>query len=191
MAWQITIETLPYDTRCWKCFLFLFYWEDVRVWRWLISFLLERRRKRIEVQSAHWREYEWNLLGLNILRSLGGMVLNESVLCLWERMPSCDQKLYGDPRNTCITTGSFPACAVMWVSYNCDLLGYSQYLGNLWSKSLIYTHHWRSKAENSTEPLCTRGSLYQQCLCHLLSRPFCLNHSLYPSIQHESLKLVE
>jgi len=58
-----------------------------------------------------------------------------------ERMPSCEQKLYGDPMNACVTTGSFPACAVMWVSYICDLLGYIQHLGNLWSKSLIYTHH--------------------------------------------------
>jgi hypothetical protein len=144
------------------------------------------------MQSAYWRECEWNLLGLNILKFLGGLVLNENVLCLWERMPSCDQKLYGDARNTCVTKGSFPACAVMWVSYNCDLLGYSQHLGNLWSKSLIYTHHhWRSNAANSTVPLCTRGSLYQQCLCRLLFRPFCLNHSLYLSIQDKSIKLVE
>jgi len=60
-------------------------------------------------------------------------------------MPSCEQKLYGDPRNACITTGSFPACTLVWVSYICDLLGYSLQLGNLWSKSLICTHHqWSS-----------------------------------------------
>lgn len=158
MAWQITIETLPCNNKWWKC-------EDVQVWCWLISLLLDRRRKSIEMQSAHWRECEWNLLGLNILKSPGGLVLKESVLCLWERMPSCQQKLYGDPRNACVTTGSFPACAVVWVSYICDLVGYSQHLRNLWSKSLIYTHHhWRSNTDNFTVPLYTRGSLYHQCV---------------------------
>jgi len=100
-------------------------------------------------------------------------------------MPSCEQKLYGDPRNACITTGSFPACALVWVSYICDLLGYSLQLGNLWSKSLIYTHHQcSSNTDSCTVPVCTRGSLYLQCVCHLLPRPFCLNHNLYLSIQN-------
>lgn len=55
-------------------------------------------------------------------------MLKESVVCLLERMPSCEQKLYGDPRNACVTTRSFPACAVVWLSCICDLLGYSEQL---------------------------------------------------------------
>jgi hypothetical protein len=161
---------LPYDNRWWKCYLFLFYWEDVQDWHWLISLLLDRRRKSIEMQSAHWRECEWNLLGLYILKSLGGLVLKESVLWVWERMPLCEHKLCGDPRDACVTTGSFPACAVMWVSYICDLLGYSQHLGKLWNKSLICNHHhWRSNTDKCTVLLCTRGSFYHQCVCVSLS----------------------
>jgi hypothetical protein len=164
----------------------LFYWEGIQVWCWLVSLLLDRRRKSIEMWCAYLRHCEWNLLGLNILKSLGGLVLKESVLC--EKECHCVDRNFEDPRNECVTTGSFPACVVMWVSYICDLLGYSQHLGNLWSTTLIYTlHQWKSNIDNCTVSLCVRGSLYQQCLCHLLSRPFCLTHSLHLSIQDESL----
>jgi hypothetical protein len=140
VAWQITIETLPYDNRRWKRFLLLFYWEDIQVWCWLISLLLDRRSKSVEMQSAHLTQCEWNLLGLNISQFPWRTGVERKCTVL-ERMSLCEQKLYEDPRNECITTGSFPACAVMWVSYICDPLGYSQHLGNVWSKSLIYTHH--------------------------------------------------
>jgi len=78
-------------------------------------------------------------------------------------MPSCDQKLYGDPRNTCVTTGSFPACAVMWVSYNCDLLGYSQYL------EICGANHWFI-------PIITEGVRQKTALNHCAQEEVCTNN---------------
>jgi hypothetical protein len=76
------------------------------------------------------------------------IVLKENVLC--EKECHCVNRNFEDPRNECVTTGSFPAC-VMWVRYICDLLGYSQCLGNMCRKPLIYTlHHCRSNTDNCT-----------------------------------------